>query len=61
MQLAEDFNMSLLVIQDLYCKGKATKDEYAKALRSYQAYLNEVKSIQRDEAAAAREDYKYFE
>ena len=53
--------MSLLVIQDLYSKGKATKDEYAKALRSYQAYLSEVKSIQRDEAAAARVDYKYFE
>ena len=52
---------SLKNIKDLYSKGKATKDEYAKALRSYQAYLSEVKSSQRDEAAAAREDYKYFE
>ena len=41
--------------------GKATKDVYTKALRSYQEYLNEVKSSQRDKAAAAREDYKYIQ
>jgi len=51
---------SLKAIQDLYPKGKATKDEYVKALRAYQKYLNEVKSIQRDEASAYNELYKYI-
>jgi len=41
--------------------GLATKDDYAKALRSYQAYLDEIKSDQRDEAAAYNEEYKYYE
>ena len=41
--------------------GFATKDDYAKALCSYQAYLDEIKSDQRDEAAAAKDDYKYYE
>jgi len=41
--------------------GDATKDEYSNALRAYQKYLGEVKSNQRDEAAAADEDYKYIE
>lgn len=45
---------SLEDIKLLYSKGHATKDDYTKALRYYQAYLNEVKSDQRDEAAAAR-------
>ena len=52
---------SLTVIQDLYSRGKATKDEYTKALRAYQRYLGEVKSSQRDEAAAALDEYKYVE
>jgi len=30
------------------------------ALRSYQIYLGEVKSPQRDKAAAARDDYRYY-
>ena len=55
------FNKSLDVMQDLYSKGKATKDEYTKALRAYQNYLDEVKSDQRDEAAAAREIYEYID
>ena len=32
--------------------GFATKDDYAKALQSYQAYVDEIKTVQRDEAAA---------
>ena len=51
---------ALKKIQDLYSKGLATKDDYTKALRGYQVYLGEVKSSQRNEAAAADEDYKYI-
>jgi len=52
---------SLKNIKLLYSQGHATKDYYAKALCSYQAYLDEIKSDQRDEAAAAGEDYRYYE
>ena len=44
---------SLKAIQKLYTNGHATKDYYTKALRAYQAYLVEIKSTQRDKAAAA--------
>ena len=54
-------NNSLKEIRKLYSKGQASKEEYTQALRVYQEYLSEVKSRQRDEAAAAREDYKYIE
>jgi hypothetical protein len=40
--------------------GNATNDDYTKALESYQAYLDEIKSVQRDEAAAENDDYKYY-
>ena len=53
-------NKALKNIQMFYSQGKVTKDEYAKALRAYQEYLNEVKSPQRDEAAAYGELYKYY-
>ena len=43
---------SLENIKRLYGYGHATKDDYANALKSYQAYLAEVKSDQRDEAGA---------
>ena len=43
---------SLKEIQTLYMNGHATKDDYAKALRAYQTYLAEIKSIQRDAASA---------
>ena len=51
---------SLKEIQELYTNGHATKDDYAKALRAYQAYLAEIKSTQRDAAAAASADFRYF-
>ena len=51
---------SLSSIKVLYSKGHATKDDYTKALQSYQAYLDEIKSDQRDKAAAAREEYRYY-
>lgn len=51
---------SLDNIQDLYKNGHAALDDFMKALESYRAYLDEIKSGQRDEAAAARDDYKYY-
>jgi len=54
------FAASLGTIKGMHKEGDATKDEYANALRSYQEYLDEVKSDQRDEAAAADDD-EYFE
>jgi len=50
---------SLRIIKQFYTNGQATKELYTKALQSYQEYLSEVKSDQRDEAAAAREDNRY--
>ena len=52
---------SLKRIKVFYTKGYATKDEYAKALRGYQAFLAEIKTKQRDEAVAVRDDYKYYD
>ena len=43
---------SLEKIKQLYSYGHATKEDYTKALRSYQANLDEIKSDQRDKAAA---------
>ena len=51
---------SLNVIRELYSNGHTTKDDYTKALRAYQAHLNEIKSEQRDEAAAFSAIYKYY-
>ena len=51
--------VTLEKIKQLFMNGHATKDDYAKALRVYQAYLVEIKSAQRDEAAAFHERYKY--
>ena len=53
-------NFSLDQIKCLYLNGDATKDDYTKALHAYQAYLDEIRSPQRDEAAEARGDYKYI-
>ena len=53
---------SLDAIKILYSKGHASKDDYTKALQLYQVYLGEIKSEQRDQAAAAaaREEYRYY-
>ena len=50
---------SVKAIQELYMDGHVTKDHYANALRSHQAYLNEIKSPQRDEAAKFSDRHKY--
>ena len=60
--IAAGYYQSLGMIRDLYTSGHATRDDYAKALKSYQAYLNEIKSDQRDAAAAYNPDsYTYYE
>ena len=44
------YTPSVKAIQQLYKYGLATKDHYATALRSHQAYVNEIKSDQRDKS-----------
>jgi len=49
-------------IKRMHEYGDATKDDYTNALQSYQSYLSEIKSNQRDEAAFDTNDlYKYYE
>lgn len=61
MIAAKDGNgYSLTMIKELYSDGQATREDYTKALLSYQAYLGEIKSDQRDKAAAAHEHYRYY-
>ena len=52
-------NDSLNKIKELYLNRHATKDDYTRALRLYQEYLGEIKSVQRDKAAAYSEKYQY--
>ena len=47
---------SVKAIQQMYMDGHVAKDQYANSLQSYQAYINEIKSDQREQAAAFRED-----
>ena len=44
----------------MFMNGRAAKDYYAKALQVYQANLAEIKSPQRDEAAAFSDQNKYY-
>ena len=44
-------NKALKGVRDLFMDGHATKEDYTRALRAHQAYLDEVKSVQRDKAA----------
>ena len=53
-------SISLQTIQRLYSNGHATKEDYTKALQLHQAYLGEIKSAQRDKAAATYEDCRYY-
>ena len=54
-------NESLKEIKRLYSYERATKEDYMKALQSYQTYLGEIKNKQRDEAAAFdSEEYRYY-
>ena len=51
---------SLDCIKRLYSHGYATKKDYTKALQEYQVYLGEIKSDQRDKAAAEFDQYLYY-
>ena len=52
-------SVSLDKVKMLYSKGYATKEDFTQALRSYQTYVSEIKSVQRDEAATARRKRYY--
>ena len=54
----DGFAPSLTRIKLLYSYGHATKDDYTTALLSFQEYLGEIKSDQRDKAAAADEELR---
>jgi len=51
---------ALADIKKLYTIGQASKDDFMKALQSYQIYLGEIKSNQRDKAAATYEGCRYY-
>ena len=51
---------SLQTIQEWYKQGVATKQDFETALRSRQEYLGEIRSVQRDQAAAVGNHYKYY-
>ena len=53
-------NDSLEMIKTMLINAHASKEDYAKALRAYQANLVEIKSPQRDEAATVDDEYKYY-
>jgi len=54
-------NDSLKGIQVIFKKGYATKEDYEKALRYRQEYLGNIRSEQRDKAAAASDENKYID
>ena len=54
------YSKSLDGIKQMYSNGHATKEDYKRALQSYQTYLGEIKSVHRDKAAAADENYRYY-
>ena len=51
---------ALDMIRQMAMNGDATKDDYTKAQQVYQAYLNEIKSNQRDQAAAFNNFFNYY-
>ena len=51
---------SLKKIHESYSNEHATKDDYTTALQSYQAFLSEIKSDQRDKAAVADKKCRYY-
>jgi len=53
--------MALDNIKRLYLHGYATKDDYTNALQAYQAYLDEIKSDQRDKAVAYNDEWQYHD
>ena len=58
--VASGCDQSLNMINHWFANGGVSKEDYAIALRSRQAYLDEIRSDQRDEAAAFGDHYKYY-
>ena len=56
----DGYSDSVKKIQEMYSNGYATKEDYTKALQTYQKYLSEIKSEQRDKAAESNEDCRYY-
>ena len=57
----DGYATSLDSIRGMIMSGHATKDDYTNALRAYQAFLDEIKSNQRDRAATAGDaDWIYY-
>jgi len=50
----------LEMIKKLYSDGYLPKGAYTVALQAYQEYLSEIKSDQRDKAAAFDDEYRYY-
>jgi TPR repeat protein len=50
------FDISLQAVKDYFQRGLASKEDYAEALRGYQAAIEATKSTQREEAYAAHPD-----
>ena len=51
---------SVKAVQQMYMGGHVAKDQYAKALQSHQAYIDEIKSVQREQAAAIGDGCSYY-
>lgn len=51
---------ALKKIRKIYLDGYATKDDYATALRTYQTYIDSIKSVQRDKAAEFADEFIYY-
>jgi hypothetical protein len=47
-------------IKEAVVKGYATKDHYRQALQGFLLWMDEVKSDQRDRAAANSDEWKYL-
>ena len=56
----DGYNDSVKIIQQLYKAGHATKEDYASALQAYQKCIDEIRSEQREQAAAFDDEYKYY-
>jgi len=56
----DGYSNSLKQVKRLYTHEQATKEDYTRALQLYQTYLGEIKSSQRDEAAAAHDTLRYY-
>ena len=58
--IRDGYAYSLNEIKVMYSHGCTAKEDYTEALQLYQTYLGEIKSDQRDKAAAANEDNRFY-